>query len=114
MTENHLGLILKRIECRLKDDHLGWEDVLYIHLYLADMNKFALANDTYVRYIMEENCPRGVPSRSTVEIPLSEGGLGNAFIEVLAAKDNTKKVLHVQSISCWAPCCIGPYSQVTL
>ena len=22
-------------------------------------------------------------------------------------------VLHVQSISSWAPCCIGPYSQAT-
>jgi len=112
--ENHLGLILKRIECSLKEDNLGWEDVLYIHLYLADMNQFALANDTYVQYIMEENCPCGVPSRSTVEIPLSEGGLGNAFVEVLVAKDKTKKVLHVQSISCWAPSCIGPYSQATL
>lgn len=112
--ENHLGLILKGIECRLKEDQLGWEDVLYIHLYLADMNQFALANDTYVRYVMEENCPCGVPSRSTVEIPLSEGGLGNAFVEVLASKDKTKKVLHVQSISCWAPSCIGPYSQATL
>lgn len=112
--ENHLGLILKEIECSLKEYHLGWEDVLYIHLYLADMNQFALANDTYVQYIMEENCPFGVPSRSTVEIPLSEGGLGNAFVEVLAAKDKSKKVLHVQSISCWAPSCIGPYSQATL
>ncbi len=24
-----------------------------------------------------------------------------------------RRVLHVQSISRWAPCCIGPYSQAT-
>ncbi|KAH9329868.1 hypothetical protein KI387_001976, partial [Taxus chinensis] len=112
--EIYLGLVLKGLQCRLKEDQIGWEDVLYIHLYLADMNQFALANDTYLRYITEENCPRGVPSRSTIEIPLVKGDLGKAFIEVFAAKDKTKKVLHVQSVSCWAPSCIGPYSQATL
>ena len=108
----HLGLVLKSVQDRLKLDQLGWEDVLYVHLYLSDMSQFAMVNDTYVRYITEENCPHGVPSRSTIEIPLVEGDLGKAFIEVLAVKDKTKKVLHVQSISCWAPSCIGPYSQV--
>ncbi|XP_057872769.2 diphthine--ammonia ligase isoform X3 [Cryptomeria japonica] len=93
----HLALVLKSVQCRLKVDQLGWDDVLYIHLYLSDMNQFALANDTYLRYITEENCPHGVPSRSTIEIPLVEGDIGKAFIEVLAAKDKTKKAtLHRQ------------------
>ncbi|KAJ4887491.1 endoribonuclease [Raphanus sativus] len=34
-----------------------------------------------------------------------------AYVEVLVANDHSKRVLHVQSISSWAPSCIGPYSQ---
>lgn len=76
------------------------------------MNNFSIANETYVRYITQEKCPFGVPSRSTIELPLLQVGLGSAYIEVLVANDQSKRVLHVQSISCWAPSCIGPYSQV--
>lgn len=71
-----------------------------------------MANETYVKFITQEKCPFGVPSRSTIELPLVQSGLGKAYIEVLVAIDESKRVLHVQSISCWAPSCIGPYSQV--
>lgn len=76
------------------------------------MNEFATVNETYVRFITQEKCPFGVPSRSTIELPLLQASLGRAYIEVLVANDNSKNVLHVQSISSWAPSCIGPYSQV--
>jgi len=66
----------------------------------------------HVRFITQEKCPFGVPSRSTIELPLLQASLGRAYIEVLVANDNNKNVLHVQSISSWAPSCIGPYSQV--
>ncbi|KAI3995721.1 hypothetical protein MKX01_020794 [Papaver californicum] len=105
---------LKKIESQLIKDGLGWLNVLYIHLYVADMNEFALANETYVSFITEEKCSLGVPSRSTVELPLMQVSLGRAYVEVLVANDQSKRVLHVQSISCWAPSCIGPYSQATL
>lgn len=103
-----------RIEALLVENGSSWENVLYIHLYIANMDEFAVANETYVRYITQEKCRFGVPSRSTIELPLLLVGLGRAYIEVLVANDPTKKVLHVQSISCWAPSCIGPYSQVLI
>ncbi|KAG2405393.1 uncharacterized protein HKW66_Vig0046480 [Vigna angularis] len=78
------------------------------------MNKFSEANETYVNFIRHEKCPFGVPSRSTVQVPLIESGFSSAYIEVLVSNNKSKKVLHVQSISCWAPSCIGPYSQATL
>ncbi|XP_034221814.1 diphthine--ammonia ligase isoform X2 [Prunus dulcis] len=112
--QEDLEAILKKIESLLVENGFGWENVLYIHLYIADMNEFATANDTYVRYITQEKCPFGVPSRSTIELPLLQVGLGSAYMEVFVANDHTKRVLHVQSISCWAPSCIGPYSQATL
>lgn len=103
-----------KIELQLAECSYSWENVLYIHLYIADMNKFALANETYVRFITQDKCRFGVPSRSTVELPLCQVGLGRAYIEVLVTSDETKRVLHVQSISFWAPSCIGPYSQVII
>ncbi|XP_043815204.1 diphthine--ammonia ligase isoform X3 [Manihot esculenta] len=109
-----LEVVLKHIESQLARCSFGWEHVLYIHLYIADMNEFAVANEMYVRFITQDKCPFGVPSRSTIELPLLQAGLGRAYIEVLVANDQSKNVLHVQSISSWAPSCIGPYSQATL
>ncbi|KAL6989424.1 diphthine--ammonia ligase [Sarracenia purpurea var. burkii] len=111
MQEN-LRVVLMKIESQLMEYGFSWENVLYIHLYIADMREFAEANETYVRSITQEKCRFGVPSRSTIELPLLQVGLGRAYIEVLVATDQSKRVLHVQSISCWAPSCIGPYSQV--
>ncbi|XP_065852983.1 diphthine--ammonia ligase [Euphorbia lathyris] len=109
-----LRVVLKHIESQLAKYSLGWEHVLYIHLYVADMNEFAAANEMYVRFITQEKCPFGVPSRSTIELPLLQVDIGRAYVEVLVANDHGKSVLHVQSISSWAPSCIGPYSQATL
>lgn len=112
--QEDMEAVLTKIELLLSKFTCSWENVLYIHLYIADMNEFARANEAYVKFIRQENCCFGVPSRSTIELPLSQVGLGKACIEVLVSNDHTKNVLHVQSISCWAPSCIGPYSQATL
>ncbi|KAK6164415.1 hypothetical protein DH2020_001279 [Rehmannia glutinosa] len=109
-----LEVVLTKIESLLIEHNCSWENVLYIHLYIADMNEFALANDQYLKFITQEKCRFGVPSRSTIELPLLQAGLGRAYMEVLVSRDNNKNVLHVQSISEWAPSCIGPYSQATL
>ncbi|KAE9588765.1 hypothetical protein Lal_00042259 [Lupinus albus] len=112
--QEDLKTVLEKVESQLVSFGFGWENVIYIHLYIDDMNKFSEANETYVRFITHEKCPFGVPSRSTVEMPLVEMGLSRAYIEVLIANNKDKRVLHVQSISSWAPSCIGPYSQATL
>lgn len=112
--QEDLKIILLKTESQLNEVGFSWENVLYIHLYISDMNMFAIANETYVNFITQEKCRFGVPSRSTIELPLSQIGLGKAYVEALVANDQSKKVLHVQSISSWAPSCIGPYSQATL
>ncbi|KAL6516206.1 hypothetical protein OROGR_019511 [Orobanche gracilis] len=109
-----LELVLTRMELLLSEHNCSWENMLYIHLYIADMNEFAPANDQYLKFITQEKCRFGVPSRSTIELPLLQAGLGRVYIEVLVSRDTNKNVLHVQSISEWAPSCIGPYSQATL
>ncbi|KAE9447998.1 hypothetical protein C3L33_20099, partial [Rhododendron williamsianum] len=112
--QEDLRVVLIKIESQLAESGFSWENVLYVHLYIADMCEFAKANETYVTFITQEKCQFGVPSRSTIELPLLQTGLGRAYVEVLVANDQSKRVLHVQSISSWAPSCIGPYSQATL
>ena len=82
-----------------------------MHLYLADMAHFAAANAGYVT----ELPPVNPPARACVQLPLPEGV--SAAVEVLVACGTAVspvRSLHVQSISQWAPACIGPYSQVCL
>ncbi|CAN6252872.1 unnamed protein product [Urochloa humidicola] len=109
-----LVAILSRIDNQLNGEGLGWVNVLYVHLYISNMKEFGLANEVYVSFITEKKCYLGVPSRSTIELPLVQVGLGKAYVEFLVSNELKKRVLHVQSISCWAPSCIGPYSQATL
>jgi len=78
-------------------------DICYCWLSLADMRQFQAVNAEYCKHF-------GVnpPSRACVELPLR--GAHSVELECLgSAKPRT--VLHVQSISRWAPTCIGPYSQ---
>eukprot|EP00897_Mesotaenium_endlicherianum_P003092 jgi/Mesen1/2810/ME000172S01960 len=108
---SELAVVLAAIKQRLAAQGLSWPHVLYVHLYVNNMTQFGAANKAYMEAITEADCVRGVPSRSTVEVPLGGVGLGHVMADVLAARDESKKVLHVQSISAWAPSCIGPYSQ---
>ncbi|MED6211220.1 hypothetical protein PIB30_071649 [Stylosanthes scabra] len=48
--------VLAKIESLLAGFGFGWENVLYIHLYIDDMNKFSEANETYVKFITQESC----------------------------------------------------------
>lgn len=111
-VQDELDDLLKAAEVELRNEKLSWADVIYVHLYLKDMSKFVKANEKYMAHITEKLCLRGVPSRCCVELPLVESGMGGAVVEILAARCESKEVLHVQSISSWAPSCIGPYSQV--
>ncbi|KAJ3672140.1 hypothetical protein LUZ60_006861 [Juncus effusus] len=115
-SHEKLSSILKQVESQLISQNLSWTNVLYVHLYIPNMKHFTKVNEIYVQQIQELKCRFGVPSRSTVELPLSESGIESPVLEVLVAREEpgSKRVLHVQSISCWAPSCIGPYSQATL
>jgi diphthine-ammonia ligase len=82
------------------------EDVANITLLLPSLapEVFAAANKAYAKLF-------GVspPSRACVGVDLPEGV--GMMLECIACKDNTRRALHVQSLSYWAPANIGPYSQ---
>ena len=93
---------------------LSWGDVAFVHLYLPDMAFFAAANGAYVLLV-----PRTAPpARACVA---HAGGPfvavdATVFLPLPAAGSSipsrpSRRVMHVQSISGWAPACIGPYAQ---
>ncbi|CAI5500618.1 unnamed protein product [Closterium sp. Naga37s-1] len=75
---SHLSIALSSISHTLHSLSLSWAHALYVHLYLADMAQFGAANSAYVRHITEAECVDGVPSRSTVELPLGASSLGGS------------------------------------
>jgi diphthine-ammonia ligase len=113
-------------------------DVFYVHLYLSEISHFATINAHY-QECFGSILP---PSRSCValgrgvlpggrrilldcKVQIGSGEYLRSSINaaseavnpfaVAAHKTRTSKlreVLHVQSISRWAPVCVGPYSQV--
>ncbi|WIA09297.1 hypothetical protein OEZ85_008704 [Tetradesmus obliquus] len=96
---------------------LSWLRSCFLHLYLADMAHFGVANEAYCRHLPQVD----PPSRACVQVPLPAGC--PVLLDVLFARQPDqqqqqqqpldRRVLHVQSISSWAPSCIGPYSQAT-
>ena len=107
-------------------------DILFVHLYLSEISHFGTIN-THYRDFFGVVLP---PSRSCVAVgKMLPGGrrvlldcmvqLGSGdYVRSVTNSTNSytkaaldtktsklREVLHVQSISHWAPVCVGPYSQ---
>jgi diphthine-ammonia ligase len=107
-------------------------DVVFVHLYLSEISHFTKINHHY-REVFGTLLP---PSRSTVAVGKSvlPGGRrvmldclvqigsgvymrgkkqANPYADAALVTKTAalREVLHVQSISHWAPVCVGPYSQ---
>lgn len=126
-----MRLCLEGVQRVLLEHGLSLHDVVVVHLYLRSMASFAAVNAEYCRAPFHPHHP---PSRSCVELPLArpyddeEACRRWEEVEVLldvmalagsgAAMDagsfQPRQVLHVKSLSGWAPVCIGPYSQANL
>lgn len=113
-TEPSLAIVegLSQIEKMLTSEHYSLENLLNVVLYVNDMRSFASINSAYVNKINFQN----PPTRICVECELPKNC--SIIMEAIAYKpktistdDFTKKTLHVQSLSHWAPANIGPYSQ---
>ncbi|XP_072896198.1 diphthine--ammonia ligase isoform X1 [Hemitrygon akajei] len=102
---------LLQVELKMKDYTLS--DIILLHLYIKDITDFGTINSVYQCYFN-----LNPPARVCVEVPLPDGIL--LQVDCLLHKDESasqdvteqqKEVMHVQSISHWAPANIGPYSQ---
>jgi diphthine-ammonia ligase len=86
--------------------------LVFVHMFVRDLNDFNMINIEYEKHFKKWFI-RDFPSRATVEL----AGLTQrvAIIGWLTTQSNRRvDTLHVKSISCWAPVCIGPYSQCNL
>ncbi|XP_075569004.1 diphthine--ammonia ligase isoform X2 [Pelecanus crispus] len=101
------------LRANMTSEGLKLKDIILVHLYMKSMKDFNVINSVYVTEF--DLCP---PVRVCVETLLPDGVL--FCIDCLAhnydiATDDVlcdeKLVMHVQSISHWAPASIGPYSQ---
>ncbi|XP_072123093.1 diphthine--ammonia ligase isoform X2 [Mobula birostris] len=102
---------LLQVELKMKDYTLS--DIILLHLYIKDIMDFGTINSVYQSYFN-----LNPPARVCVEVPLPDGIL--LQVDCLLHKNESasqdvtkqqKEVMHVQSISHWAPANIGPYSQ---
>ncbi|XP_051881436.1 diphthine--ammonia ligase isoform X1 [Pristis pectinata] len=102
---------LLQVELEMKDYTLS--DIILLHLYIKDIRDFGTINSVYQSYFN-----LNPPARVCVEVPLPDGVL--LQVDCLVHKNESlceditkqqKEVMHVQSISHWAPANIGPYSQ---
>ncbi|KAK5173364.1 uncharacterized protein LTR77_002045 [Saxophila tyrrhenica] len=85
-------------------------DVAYTSIVLRDMADFASVNAVYGSYFVHPN----PPARATIACPdvVPDGKrVMVALTSFRNDKVNSRKGLHVQSRSYWAPANIGPYSQ---
>ncbi|XP_009565556.2 diphthine--ammonia ligase isoform X2 [Cuculus canorus] len=101
------------LQANMASEGLELKDIIMVHLYVKSMKDFNVINSVYVTEF--DLCP---PVRVCVETLLPDGILFR--MDCLAHKydvaiddvlHDEKLVMHVQSISHWAPASIGPYSQ---
>ena len=97
--------VMESVAAQLSQARRGWRDVYSACIYLGDLRDFAAFNRTYCSYFNEDP-----PSRVCVGIGASQRN--RVVVECLASAVD-RRVLHVRSISLWAPACIGPYSQAS-
>ena len=111
--------VMDKMQSRLKDLGASMKDVIFVHLFVSDMNQFGVVNRAYMKYF-----GTNPPSRACVEILFPDPGvhvMADCFAQIRSGErinddrvSLPRHVLHVQSISEWAPTCIGPYSQANV
>ncbi|KAF4322703.1 hypothetical protein JM18_002539 [Phytophthora kernoviae] len=118
--EEEMADVIAQIKEALKDNGMVLSDVCFVHMYVQDMAMFGQINAEYIRFL-GQNLP---PSRSCVEVAALANAPARVLVDCFALRGSGEQkllplrvrrdVLHVQSISSWAPCCIGPYSQANV
>ncbi|KAF0700610.1 Aste57867_8877 [Aphanomyces stellatus] len=98
--------ILTQLATALATHGLTLSDVVFVHVYVQDMGTFAAVNAIFAEYF-----PALPPSRSCVQVDMSDAVLMDCWA---LQRPTKREILHIESISEWAPTCIGPYSQANV
>lgn len=82
-------------------------DILSVTLLVGDMSLYGQINSEYIKYF-QSNPPVRVCVQADISFPIVLSACGHRHSQLSSPDGN---VMHVQSISHWAPANIGPYSQ---
>ncbi|KAL3777311.1 hypothetical protein ACHAWO_005077 [Cyclotella atomus] len=135
---------LHQILHRLSASSKPQNDILFVHLYLSQIAHFAKINEHYRQYFgmhlppsrscvglgsdmlpggrrVMLDCVLQIGSGEYLRVDcnscdgVADGKMSKFVRDALKNKQHAlRKTLHVQSISSWAPVCIGPYSQANV
>ena len=111
--QDQVTQVFESLQLRLLALDSSFDDMLYVHLYIPDMSEFQAINAIYCQYFGHSPASRScvaIPGKELIVIGVVERGSGEMKRTCVARRD----VLHVQSISSWAPTCIGPYAQANV
>ncbi|DBA02826.1 TPA: hypothetical protein N0F65_006616 [Lagenidium giganteum] len=115
--EEEMTDVLEQVKAALKQQQATLEDVCFVHLFVKDMSDFGRLNAAYCQHF-----PPTMPaSRSCVEVAALPArvlidcfALRGSGVAKLDKQRVQRDVMHIQSLSAWAPNCIGPYSQANV
>ena len=118
--EHEINSMMRHMLTAMATHGVNPTDILYVNLHVTDMSLFSRINQIYCQYFSYNP-----PSRACVEISNNlpcgarcmadcMGYVGSGTAVGDGRVDVPRDVLHVQSISEWAPTCIGPYSQANM
>ena len=118
--EHEINSMMRKMLTAMAIHGVNPTDILYVNLHVTDMSLFSRINQIYCQYFSYNP-----PSRACVEISNNLPCGARCMADCMGYVDSgtavgdgrvdvPRDVLHVQSISEWAPTCIGPYSQANV
>ena len=102
--------IMEQAELSLQSQEHSMEDVAYTSIILREMVDFAAINAVYGSYFQHPNPPARVTIACAAVLPQDKDVM-ISLTSVKHRESSSRKGLHIQSRSYWAPANIGPYSQ---
>ncbi|KAG9285365.1 hypothetical protein G9A89_010840 [Geosiphon pyriformis] len=112
--EEETRACMLNIQDRLEKLGLTWSEVVNMNVFIKNMSDFIAMNKVYKSFFDINPATRAcvganLPSPLRLQIDLTA-------IKTISNhnRDSFKQVMHVQSISYWAPANIGPYSQAII
>eukprot|EP00095_Tigriopus_kingsejongensis_P001610 maker-scaffold381_size190066-snap-gene-0.34 protein:Tk01610 transcript:maker-scaffold381_size190066-snap-gene-0.34-mRNA-1 annotation:"diphthine--ammonia ligase-like isoform x4" len=100
--------VFKQLKEILDLNRWTFADLVSVSLLVADMAQYLAINQCYITHF-GTNPPIRVCVETSQDTPVILNALG--FKETVETANSSRKTMHVQSISHWAPANIGPYSQ---
>ena len=112
-TDDAVCAALSLLRSRMHAIGLHWGDALCVHLQLPHMSHFAAANAAYTRHVAHNGWVTP-PARACVGSSSGDIRVSATFRAPRGSAPPLRRGgMHVQSVSGWAPACIGPYAQAT-